>query len=201
MSQYFYFGTCETVFGIEIYQTESMLRYDILSWIFEFFNNPLLKGFVLFCSCLFLIGFVSEFISFVKLCFGKILVNPGDKKSKTSKSKIGDDKQASLKHKSSYNSFEMTVPTSQSDTISVNSSKSLVSMCDRSPSISSSSSSTDMPTGFKSSSPDNNNNNNNTLLASYSTHLDLIKFHPADLVTNLQLIQSLSRINRSTYTK
>lgn len=140
----------------------------------------------------------------MKLCFGKILVNPGEKKSTTTSKykRTHDEKQASLKHKSSYNSFEMTVPTSQSDTISVNSSKSLVSMCDRSSSISSCSSSTDMPTGFKSSSsPDTNNNNNNTLLASYSTHLDLIKFHPADLVTNLQLIESLSRINRSTYTK
>lgn len=178
-----------------------------------------MKGFVLFCTCLFVIGFVSEFLSFVKLCFGKILVmKPGGDKVEKNRShykKVATNssllsslsssqrQQNNNNNNASYNSFEMTAPNSQSDTMSVNSSKSLVSMCSSSSAASSSSSTNDMTssTGLKSSANNNNNNNNNTLLASYSTHLDLIKFHPTDLVTNLQLIQSLSRINRSTYTR
>lgn len=85
-----------------------------------------------------------------------------------------------------YNSIEMQSPISSQS--SVNSSKSLVSMTE-------SFSCEEAETTVKTNSTDVNH------LSNYGAHFDLIKFHPTDLISNLELIRKLNQIDRNSFTR
>lgn len=180
---HFYFGTCEAIFGVEIFHTDR---------------------FVLFCTCLFIVGVISELISFVKLCFSKILVVNNEIKTKASRKKTSDESVTNKKlgfsslqqgsmilssassNKVFYNSIEMQSPISSQS--SASSSKSLVSMTE-------SFSCEEAKTTLKANSTDVNH------LSNYGAHFDLIKFHPTDLISNLELIRKLNQIERNSFTR
>lgn len=169
-------------------------QFILYVYLFYFIFN--IEGFVFFCSCLFLVGVMSELISFVKLCFSKLLVT--DETIVTAKSSKINNESNDKKLPSSgllidtknfspfYNSFEMKSPVSSLNFVS--SSKSLVSTVE---SVSIQENSTSVET----------NNAKTSVIANYGTHFDLIKFHPADLISDLKLIQKLNTIERKNLTK
>lgn len=148
---------------------------------------------------------ISELISFVKLCFSKILVANNETKTKTSRKKNNDETNMNKKqglsslqqgsiilpssssNKAFYNSIEMQSPISSQS--SVSSTKSLVSITNDSLSCE------EAEMTVKANSTDVIH------LSNYGAHFDLIKFHPTDLISNLELIRKLNQIERNSFTR
>ena len=158
------------------------------------------------CSCLFLIGIVSEFMSFFQQCFSQMLfVKPLKSKHHNHQDKTKLDSTNQNGEKKCYNSFEMTVTSSTSSLTSSN--KSLLSCSDNSESACSNdpASTTNAQTKFltnaKKDETDCGNNNGIVGGNNGEAHFNLIKYHPANLLSTVDLLRNLNLPNRTNLTR